>query len=130
MTMPSTRRPRVQRPGAGRAAALLLLPALAAGQARSEQHTPDEMQGHGRYHAEFYSQWLTAEGASCCSEHDCAPIADDRIRTQGDSIQVKIGDLWVPVPPRSIRPYRPPDMSSHLCHVGTQVLCFVFGAGL
>ncbi len=131
MMSTSKRRFRARRHAAtGRTAALLMIPALAATDVRSQQHTPGEMDGHARYHSEFYSQWLTAEGASCCSDHDCAPIADDRIRTRGEALEVRIGDLWVHVPKQNIRPYQPPDMSSHLCHVGTKVLCFVFGAGL
>jgi len=95
----------------------------------AQQHSQEEMEGHAKYHDEFYSKWETEEGNSCCNNNDCAPIDDDRIRIREGELEVKILDIWVIVPQNRIRPYRPPDLRSHLCHIGTHIFCFVYGAG-
>lgn len=102
---------------------LLSLPAWA-------QHSSEEMQGHDKYHADFYSKWERPNGqGSCCNDSDCSPIDDKYIRTSGEKLEVFVSDRWVEVPKELIRPYNAPDMQSHLCHIGITIYCFVFGGG-
>ena len=84
---------------------------------------------HHTYHAEFYSQWLTRDGISCCNARDCEPIDDQRVRVRSGGLEVYVEGQWVSVSPEKVRPYEAPDMMSHLCHLGTIIFCFVFGGG-
>jgi hypothetical protein len=84
---------------------------------------------HDRYHADFYSRWVTREGISCCNAKDCEPIDDANIRVRHQGVEVYVEGEWVPVAPEKIRPYEAPDMHSHLCHMGRIIFCFVFGGG-
>jgi hypothetical protein len=84
---------------------------------------------HDRYHAEFYSHWVTREGISCCNAKDCQPIDDAHVRIRNQVVEVYVEGEWVPVAPEKIRPYQAPDMHSHLCHMGRIIFCFVFGGG-
>jgi hypothetical protein len=102
---------------------LLSLPALA-------QHSEKHMEGHAQFHEQFYSTWQRPNGlGSCCSDDDCAPIDDKDIRASENKVEVRIKDEWVNVPKETIRPYQAPDMRSHLCNLGRNIYCFVFGGG-
>jgi hypothetical protein len=84
---------------------------------------------HDRYHAEFYSRWVTRDGISCCNAKDCQPIDDANVRVRNQAVEVYVEGEWVPVAPEKIRPYEAPDMHSHVCHMGRIIFCFVFGGG-
>lgn len=84
---------------------------------------------HHRYHAEFYSKWVTREGISCCNANDCQPIDDRNVRARSQGVEVYVEGEWVPVSPEKIRPYQAPDMNNHICHLGRIIFCFVFGGG-
>jgi hypothetical protein len=84
---------------------------------------------HDRYHAEFYSKWVTREGISCCNAKDCEPIDDANVRVRNQAVEVYVEGEWVSVAHEKIRPYKAPDMRSHLCHMGRIIFCFVFGGG-
>jgi hypothetical protein len=59
---------------------------------------------HDRYHTEFYSNWLTREGISCCNAKDCQPIDDANVRIRNEVVEVYVEGEWVPVAPEKIRP--------------------------
>jgi len=84
---------------------------------------------HDRFHAEFYSKWVTREGISCCNAKDCRPIDDANVRVRNQAVEVYVEGEWVVVAPENIRPYEAPDMHNHLCHMGRIIFCFVFGGG-
>lgn len=84
---------------------------------------------HDTYHAEFYSNWVTREGISCCNTRDCSPIDDKNVRIRSGGVEVYVEGEWVPVSPEKVRPYHAPDMNSHVCHIGRIIFCFVFGGG-
>src|SRR5262249_25102079 len=84
---------------------------------------------HDRYHAEFYSRWVTREGIFWCNAKDCQPIDDANVRVRNQVVEVYVEGECVPVAPEKIRPYEAPDMHSHLCHMGRIIFCFVFGGG-
>jgi hypothetical protein len=44
-------------------------------------------------------------------------------------LEVRVEGEWVTVEPQRIRPYSAPDLNSHVCHIGKNILCFVFGGG-
>lgn len=113
----------------------LLLLLLSLSPVFAQEHTMQEMQGHEKYHAEFYSKWERPNGlGSCCNDQDCSPIDDKDIRINDGKLEVHVHDgygelRWVEVPKEDIRPYNAPDMQSHLCHAGITIYCFVFGGG-
>ena len=86
--------------------------------------------GHGKYHDDFYSRWLTKQGYSCCSNKDCRPISTNNVRVLSDKMKVLLDGEWVDVRPDAIRPYAAPDMSSHICALGKYIVCFVYGSGV
>lgn len=100
----------------------LLLLALVLATPVGAQHA-----GHDKWHAEVYSKWLTPGGNSCCNNMDCRPA---KSRAAVGGYEVEINGQWVPVPPSTIRPYVSPDMSDHVCHQGTRIICFVAGGGV
>jgi hypothetical protein len=77
----------------------------------------------------FYSQWKTADGMSCCNQSDCRPVEAIDMRFAEHGLEVRVEGEWVTVDPQHIRPYSAPDLSSHVCHIGKNILCFVFGGG-
>ena len=76
-----------------------------------------------------YSHWETASGMSCCNQNDCRTVDEIDIRFAEHGLQVRVEGEWVTVKPESIRPYLAPDLNSHVCHIGKNILCFVFGGG-
>lgn len=96
---------------------LLALPALA-------------QEGHAKYHEDFYSKWERPNGlGSCCNNDDCHPIDDKDLRTSSTKLEARIRNEWVEIPKELIRPYTPPDLQSHICNMGKNIFCFVYGGG-
>jgi hypothetical protein len=83
--------------------------------------------------AQFYETWMRPDmpNVSCCNLQDCAPVRHVRQRPDGRwSAQREIDGQWLDVPPEKIEAGRDsPDGRSHLCSIGTTVLCFVVGVG-
>lgn len=82
---------------------------------------------------DFYTDWKTKEGNSCCNSMATSPHGDCRpatTRVQGEKVEVLIGSKWVPVPREKIRPYQAPDLGDHVCHKGEYIFCVVMGGGV
>lgn len=74
---------------------------------------------------DFYHEWRTRNGSSCCNNNDCAPA------TAWTDLE---GRWWVRqngrtlfVPSTAILPVKSPDGRSHACVIGGEVICFVLG---
>ena len=51
--------------------------------------------GHDKWHESFYSTLKRNDGGSCCNLMDCRPTQS---RIVGDHYEVKVDDVWMPVP--------------------------------
>lgn len=107
--------------------ALLLLagPALA-----QEHHHPTETI-YGAT-AKFYETWERPDmpGLSCCNRSDCDVAIE--VKTVGGKLfaRKKGEGPLVSIPPEKIEQRRDsPDGQSHLCAIGSTVICFIAGAG-
>lgn len=58
----------------------------------------DDYQGHNHdlHHAQ-YQTWQSNSGFNCCNDRDCGELPEDRIRENGQNIEVKVDDEWCPV---------------------------------
>lgn len=81
------------------------------------------------YAHDFYADWKTVQGHSCCNRHDCRPWPQTALRQGSQGLEANIEGQWMSIPPEAIRPYQAPDMGHHLCHIGKRIVCFVYGGG-
>ena len=85
-----------------------------------------DSRSHHLYH-QFYENWKTKEGHSCCNHMDCRPAS---VRQKGEKVEAFIEGEWVTAPPDTVRPYITPDMQSHVCHQGKRIICVSVGGGI
>ncbi len=80
----------------------------------------------------FYEGWMRPDMPeySCCNKNDCAPVSEvKRVGSQW-AARRKSDGKWLVIPPEKVEENRDsPDGQSHMCSVGTTVLCFIAGAG-
>lgn len=64
-----------------------------------------------------YKQWVNNAGKGCCNNHDCRPIDDESVRTNGRITEVEIGKHWcVVLPEHYLATGNAPDWSTaHVC---------------
>ena len=111
-------------------AAAAALAALAYASAQEHRHADATYDGAT---AQFYESWMRPDmpNVSCCNKQDCAPASQVRRRPDGRwSVRRDSDGQWLDVPPEKVEHNRDsPDGRSHLCSIGTTVLCFVVGTG-
>lgn len=64
---------------------------------------------------DWYGDLRTSEGRSCCGGQDCRPVEYRYSVEQGH--QIRIGDQWFPVAPKTILPVSSPDGRTHACYL-------------
>lgn len=104
---------------------LLAMPALA-----QEHHHPSETiyGATGR----FYETWMRPDqpASSCCNRHDCETAVDVKQIEGRWWARKKSGGPLMSIPPEKVEQRRDsPDGQSHICSVGSTVLCFLPGGG-
>lgn len=104
---------------------LLTVPAMA-----QEHRHPDEMiyGATGR----FYETWMRPDQprSSCCNRHDCDTAVDVKQIEGQWWARKKNGGPLMSIPAEKVEQGRDsPDGQSHVCSIGSTVLCFIAGAG-
>jgi hypothetical protein len=104
---------------------LFVMPALA----QEHQHGADTIYGAtGR----FYETWMRPDqpASSCCNRHDCDTAVDVKQVNGRWWARKKGGGPLMSIPPEKVEQGRDsPDGQSHICSVGSTVLCFLPGGG-
>lgn len=107
----------------------LLLALLPSGAWAQHQHPSEMIYGAtGR----FYETWERPDqpGSSCCNRHDCDTAIDVKQIDGRWWARKKNGGPLMSIPAEKVEQRRDsPDGQSHLCAIGSTVLCFVAGAG-
>lgn len=64
-----------------------------------------------------YSDWLNANGYSCCNKQDCRPLAFNEYRVVAGRAEIKVGETWCPIlPVHHLKQGRAPDeFGAHVC---------------
>lgn len=109
------------------ALALLLFYPLA--HAQEHQHPGITIEGAT---GEFYRTWERPDmaGASCCNRSDCDTAVDVKQIDGRWWARKKNGGPLMSIPPEKVEQRRDsPDGQSHVCSVGSTVLCFLPGGG-
>lgn len=109
------------------ALALLLFYPLA--HAQEHQHPSGTIHGAT---GEFYRTWDMPDkpGASCCNQSDCEVAVDVKQVAGRWWARKQSGGPLVSIPPEKVEQNRDsPDGRSHVCAIGTTVLCFLPGGG-
>src|SRR5262245_16036359 len=90
-------------PLAGALAALLSAPAFA----QDGHHGA----GHDRWHRDFYAKLKRNDGqGACCNDTDCRPT---RSRVADGRYEVKVDNVWVPVPDEANKAQIAPARGAH-----------------
>ncbi len=72
-----------------------------------------EIQGHGQYHADFYSKLKQPKsGRSCCNDRDCRPA---RYRATHRGYEFLVYGRWVRVRNSKLMIEDTPDDGGHIC---------------
>lgn len=107
------------------AGALGAAPALG----QDHQHPTETFDGAT---ARFYETWMRPDQpmVSCCNKMDCAPVSEvKQVNGQWKARRVSDG-VWLDIPPEKVEERRDsPDGRSHLCSIGSTILCFIVGSG-
>jgi hypothetical protein len=107
--------------------ALLMLYPLA--HAQEHRHPTETIHGATGL---FYETWDRPDkaGASCCNRNDCEQAVDVRQIDGHWWARKKSGGPLMSIPPEKVEQRRDsPDGQSHVCSIGSTVLCFLPAAG-
>jgi hypothetical protein len=80
----------------------------------------------------FYETWMRPDqpASSCCNRHDCDTAVDVKQVDGRWWARKKNGGPLMSIPPEKVEQGRDsPDGQSHLCSIGSTVLCFLPGGG-
>jgi hypothetical protein len=104
---------------------------LWAAKALAEEHQHDTGAVYGAT-GRFYETWMRPDQpeSSCCNRHDCDTAVDVKQIDGRWWARKKSGGPLMSIPPEKIEQTRDsPNGESHICSIGTSVLCFVLGSG-
>lgn len=109
--------------------ALLLLYPLAHANAQEHQHPGGTIHGAT---GQFYETWMRPDKptSSCCNRQDCDTAIDVKQVDGRWWARKKGGGALMSIPPEKVEQGRDsPDGQSHVCSIGSTVLCFLPAGG-